>query len=67
MKSLGIVSSHEVVYSVDPNLLNTEPIYCQNDANDKNEWLTPEQAVKIGLTPGSRLYKKATGELQVGE
>jgi len=28
-----------------------------------DEWLTSEQAVKLGLSPGSRLYKQATGEL----
>jgi DNA-binding transcriptional MocR family regulator len=32
-------------------------------AEDKDEWLTPAQAVKIGLTPGSRLYGQATGEV----
>jgi hypothetical protein len=30
-------------------------------AEDTDEWLTHEQAVKLGLTPGSRLYKQATG------
>jgi hypothetical protein len=30
-------------------------------AEDADEWLTHEQAVKLGLTPGSRLYKQATG------
>ncbi len=63
----GKLSHQKVVNSVDPNLLNTEPIYCQNDANDKDEWLTPEQAVKIGLTPGTRLYRQATGEVLPGE
>jgi hypothetical protein len=33
----------------------------------KDEWLTPEKAVKLGLTPGSRLYRKATGALLAGE
>jgi hypothetical protein len=33
----------------------------QEESTD--EWLTPAQAVKLGLTPGSRLYKQATGEL----
>jgi hypothetical protein len=31
-------------------------------AEDTNEWLTGEQAVKLGLTPGSRLYRQAIGE-----
>jgi hypothetical protein len=33
----------------------------------KDEWLTPEQAEKLGLTPGSRLYRKAIGALPPGE
>ena len=33
----------------------------------KDEWLTPEQAVKLGLTPGSRLYRHAIGALSPGE
>jgi DNA-binding transcriptional MocR family regulator len=33
----------------------------------KDEWLTPEKAVKLGLTPGSRLYRKAIGALLPGE
>jgi hypothetical protein len=31
-------------------------------AEDTDEWLTHVQAVKLGLTPGSRLYRLATGE-----
>jgi hypothetical protein len=37
----------------------------QGESTD--EWLTPEKAVKLGLTPGSRLYRKAIGELLPGE
>jgi hypothetical protein len=37
----------------------------QRESTD--EWLTPEQAEKLGLTPGSRLYQKATGALLPGE
>jgi hypothetical protein len=61
MKSSGTVSVTNPVQSVYPNLLY-ESLYLQNETEDKNEWLTHEQAVKIGLTPGSRLYKLATGE-----
>jgi hypothetical protein len=46
---------------------NSQPaqsLYLQNETDDKDEWLTHEQAVKIGLTPGSRLYRLATGEAQ---
>jgi Helix-turn-helix domain len=63
MKSRGVVSSQEVVYSVDPNLIY-ESVYCTNDTED---YLTAEQAVAFGLTPGSRLFKKATGELKPEE
>jgi hypothetical protein len=37
----------------------------QGESTD--EWLTPEKAVKLGLTPGSRLYRKAIGALLPGE
>jgi hypothetical protein len=37
----------------------------QGESTD--EWLTPEQAEKLGLTPGSRLYRKAIGALRPGE
>jgi hypothetical protein len=67
MKSRGVVSCSEVVYSVDPNLLNTESLYCKNDSNEEEAWLTPDAAVKFGLTPGSRLYRQATGEVLPAE
>jgi hypothetical protein len=60
-KSACKLSHSETVNSVDTNLLY-ESLYLQTETEDKNEWLTHEQAVKIGLTPGSRLYKLATGE-----
>jgi hypothetical protein len=44
------------------NLL-IESLYPENETEDKDRWLTHEQAVKIGLTPGSRLYRQATGEV----
>jgi hypothetical protein len=40
---------------------NVESLYPQTE--EKETWLTHEQAVRIGLTPGSRLYRQATGEL----
>jgi hypothetical protein len=49
------------VQPLHPNLL-IESLYLQNETYDKDRWLTHEQAVKIGLTPGSRLYRLATGE-----
>ena len=62
------LSCPEPVNSVDTEPINTtEPIFRKNDAKDQDTWLTPEQAVKIGLTPGSRLYRLATGELQPEE
>jgi hypothetical protein len=41
------------------------PVPEQGESTD--EWLTPEKAVKLGLTPGSRLYRKAIGVLPPGE
>jgi hypothetical protein len=37
------------------------------NGEDRDEWLTHDEAVKFGLTPGSRLYRLATGELQPEE
>jgi helix-turn-helix protein len=62
MKSRGEVSSVEVVNSLHPNLY-IESLYCKNNSNEEEAWLTPEVAVKFGLTPGSRMYRRATGEL----
>jgi hypothetical protein len=62
----GEVSSAEVMNSVHPNLLY-ESIYPKTATEDKAGWLTHEQAVKFGLTPGSRLYRQATGELLLEE
>jgi hypothetical protein len=61
MKSSGAKNDTQGVQPLHPNLL-IESLYLQNETDDKNEWLTHEQAVKIGLTPGSRLCKLATGE-----
>jgi hypothetical protein len=66
-KSNCKLSHSESVNSVDLESVYTEPIYCKNETEDKDEWLSHEQAVKIGLTPGSRLYRLATGELQPEE
>jgi hypothetical protein len=38
-----------------------------SNAEDKDEWLSHAAAVKLGLTPGSRLYRQATGEVKAGE
>ena len=62
----GVVSRSEVVYSVDPNLIY-ESIYRKNQTETEEGFLTPEAAVAFGLTPGSRMYKKATGQLLPGE
>jgi hypothetical protein len=45
-----------------PNLL-IEFLYSKNDSNEEEAWLSPDDAVKLGLTPGSRMYRRATGEL----
>jgi Helix-turn-helix domain len=63
MESSGAKNDTEGVQPLHPNLL-IESLYLQNETDDKDEWLTHEQAVKIGLTPGSRLYRLATGEAQ---
>jgi hypothetical protein len=62
MKSRGEVSSTQVVNSLHPNLY-IESIYCKSDSAEEKAWLTPADAVKLGLTRGSRLYRKAIGEL----
>ncbi len=67
MESLGTLSVEKAVQPVYPNLLNTESIYFKNDTNDEKTWLTPDEAVKFGLTPGSRLYRQATGEVLPAE
>jgi hypothetical protein len=59
MKSLGTIGVDQVVQPVYPNLYNNES-YCTDEAKD---WLTPEEAVGLGLTPGSKMYKQATGDL----
>jgi hypothetical protein len=66
-KSNCKLNHSESVNSVDLESVYTEPIYCKNETEDKDEWLTHAQAVKIGLTPGSRLYRLATGEAQPEE
>ena len=63
----GKLSHQKVVNSVDPNLLNTESLYCKNETEGQDAWLTHGQAVKIGLTPGTRMYRQATGEVLSGE
>jgi hypothetical protein len=66
MKSRGEVSSVEVVNSLHPNLY-IESLYLKNDSNEEEAWLTSDAAVKLGLTRGSRMYRKATGEALPGE
>jgi hypothetical protein len=66
MKSSGEIFDTEVVKLFHPNLL-IESLYPANETEDKDQWLSHEQAVKIGLTPGSRLYRQATGELRAEE
>jgi hypothetical protein len=61
------LSHSESVNSVDLESVNNESLYLQNETDDKERWLTHAQAVKIGLTPGSRLYRLATGEAQSEE
>ena len=61
MKSLGTLSVEKVVQPVYPNLINTESVSPKTD--EKDRFLTHAEAVKLGLSPGSRLYRKATGEL----
>jgi hypothetical protein len=66
MISSGETSSLEVVNSVHPNLIY-ESLYPQTETKDKDGWLTHDEAVQFGLTPGSRLYRLATGEVQPGK
>jgi hypothetical protein len=64
--SQGRISSGEIFDTKGVKLFHTESVieslYPQHETDDKDRWLTHEQAVKIGLTPGSRLYRQATGE-----
>jgi hypothetical protein len=62
MKSRGDKNDTELVTSCHPNQL-IESLYRKNDSNEEEAWLTPDEAVRLGLSPGSRLYQKATGEL----
>ena len=48
-----------------PNLY-IESVYCKNETNDEEAWLSPEAAVRLGLTPGSRMFRQATGEILPG-
>jgi hypothetical protein len=61
MESSSAENDTQGVQPLHPNLL-IESLYLQNKSDDKDECLTHEQAVKIGLTPGSRMYRMATGE-----
>ena len=63
-KSNCQLSCTHSVNSVDTEPIYNESIHCKTNADEPEErWLTYEQAVALGLTPGTRLYKKATGEL----
>ena len=61
-------TAHKVVENKERKDKEERPVDHVPEPRDvKDEWLTDEQAVKIGLTPGSRLYRKATGEALPGE
>jgi hypothetical protein len=44
------VSSADVVNSVHPNLYESR--YCKNDSTEEEVWLTPDEAIRLGLTRG---------------
>lgn len=46
---------------------NTEPNSPEIELNDKNRGITEEDALGLGLTPGTRMFKLATGELRSDE
>jgi hypothetical protein len=66
MESSGAKNDTQGVQPLHPNLL-IESLYPQPETDDKDRWLTHAEAVHFGLTPGSRLYRLATGEIQPGE
>jgi hypothetical protein len=62
----------ESLQNTDHKVLNTkerkdkaeQPVSLSPEqAEDTDRWLTHAEAVRIGLTPGSRLYRQATGEV----
>ena len=61
----GEIFDTELVKPFHPNLL-IESLYPNNETEDQNRWLTPYEAVRLGLTPGSRLYQNATGKALPG-
>jgi hypothetical protein len=57
-------TAHKVVTTKERKDKAQMPVdHVPDQEESTDEWLTPEQAVGLGLTPGSRLYKQATGEL----
>jgi hypothetical protein len=58
----GEIFDTPLVKSFHPNLY-IESVYFKNESNEEEAWLTPNEAVKLGLTPGSRMYRQATGEV----
>jgi hypothetical protein len=67
MKSSGELSSISPVNSLHTESVYSEPIQCKNCSEDEERWRTHDEAVELGLTPGTKLYRKATGELLPGE
>jgi hypothetical protein len=61
----GEIFDRELVKPFHPNLY-IESLYPKNNANEEETWLTPDEAVKLGLTVGSRMFRMATGELLAG-
>ena len=61
----GEIFDTKLVKPFHPNLY-IESLYPNNETEDQNRWLTPDEAVRLGLTPGSRLYQNATGKALPG-
>jgi hypothetical protein len=64
--SQGMKSSGEIFDTQGVKPFHIESVnesYFENPTEDEETWLTPDDAVKLGLTRGSRLYRKAIGEL----
>ena len=61
----GEIFDTKLVKSFHPNLY-IESLYPKHDANEEEAWLTPDEAVKLGLTVGSRMFRMATGDLLPG-
>ncbi len=60
-------TAHKVVDTKERKDKEAVPVQFPEQGEVKDVWLTCEQAVKLGLTPGSRFYRLATGAVQSEE